>query len=295
MVTATVGCPSSGPRDDIFPISAGARQRFFMVCNSYHHYRLIQARIYQFRVTSSGQVSGLAPVPGGRLGAIKVNAMAVSPNGAEIAINLLPPESAEVRPGQSRILVINALSGERALWRNAPSTGHASLIRVYPVSFSSGGRSLVFVGLPICPHKNPVSCHNAKQVRVLSPASQGGYFSASSLLMTLRNRKGTSSGVVAVSPDGSTIITSTVAIPPRPRPSVQTVTQISHSTAKEHIIYKMRGPSGTDNFGFVIPDVYGRHFIIDIPGGVNGWLRDGKLIPLKPAGAVEPDAYYEAW
>jgi hypothetical protein len=117
-----------------------------MVCTAYNHHQVSTgARIYQFRVTPTGQVADYALIPGGNLGAVSVIRMAVTPSGSELAVVESPPT-----PSLDDVVVINTRTGARATWRNPPAASHAARFRIFDVSLANNGQQLVFLHAWTC-------------------------------------------------------------------------------------------------------------------------------------------------
>jgi hypothetical protein len=71
-VTARIGCPFSAPYVITWPIAPADNQNFFLVCQRatgpQSYAKVLESRIFQFHVTSSGLVTDELPVRGGMLG-----------------------------------------------------------------------------------------------------------------------------------------------------------------------------------------------------------------------------------
>jgi len=297
LVTDTVRCPWQSAAPWIYPIAADGHQRFFMVCTSNDHQSPAGARIYQFRVTSSGQVSDYGLIPGGKLGAVSVGPMTVSPDGSEVAVIVSPPGTGPATTPRAEILVIDTRSGAHVIWRNAPATRHASRFRIFDVSFAAGGREVVFLGTRTCGSgNNPALCRPSdQQVRALSPAADGGMLNAGRILLQRTERGPRRITDIAVSADGTTLTIVTVSVPPRPQPSTATVSQLPAGTRRQRIIYQIHGSSGLEPEVFFSTDSSGRHFLINAgttTHRADGWINNGKLVTLKPSGNL---VSYEAW
>jgi hypothetical protein len=298
LVTDTVHCPLQGAAPWIYPIAADGHQRFFMVCTSDEHHSPAGARIYQFRVTSSGRAYDYGLIPGGKLGAVSVGGMAVSPDGSEVAVIVSPPGTGPATTPRAEIVVIDTRSGAHATWRNAPATRHASRFRIFDVSFAADGREVVFLGTRTCGSgNNPALCRPwDQQVRALSPAADGGLLNAGRILLQ-RTERGPARPItdIAVSADGTTLTIVTVSVPPRPQPSTVTVSQLPAGTRRQRIIYQIHGSSGLEPEAFFSTDSSGRHFLINAGTATHradGWINNGKLVTLKPSGNL---VSYEAW
>jgi hypothetical protein len=302
-VTAAIRCPLPHAISLIGPIAADKYQRFFMVCTAFRGNTLTDARIYQFRVTSSGKVRSYAPVRGGDLGAVQSVHLAVSPDGSQIAVAVIPSAGSVTTEDatQARIVVINTRTAARAIWRNPPAAPGAIRFSNLDISFAASGRELVFLGTRTCgPTGNQVQCpHWDQQVRALAPASGGGRLSAGRILL---RRIGSQTNMISdavVSADGSTltIVTQSFQRGSDQGPSTLTVSQILLATRTQQVIYHANGTHGLRPLVPFNPDYSGRHFLIGLngwgPGGAptGGWINHGRLVKLKPFNT----SVYEAW
>jgi hypothetical protein len=302
-VTAAIRCPLPHAAPLIGPIAADKYQQFFMVCYAVRGHTLTDARIYQFRVTSSGKVRSYAPVRGGDLGVLQPVHLAVSPDGSQIAVAASPPagNAPADNTAQARIVVINTRTGARAIWRNPPAAPGAIRFYDLDVSFAASGRELVFLGTRTCgPTGNQVKCpHWDQQVRALAPASGGGQLNAGRILL---RRIGSQTNMISdavVTADGSTLTIVMQSFPGGPDqiPSTATVSQILLATRTQQVIYHVNGTRGLRPLGPFNPDYSGRHFLLGLnrwdPSGTptGGWINHGRLVKLKPFNT----SAYEAW
>jgi len=298
LATARVGCPWRDANSTIYPIAADGHQRFFMICTARRHQSPTGARIYQFRVTGTGQVRDYSLIPGGQLGAVIAGPMAVSPTGSHVAVIVSPPGTGPATTPQAQIIVINTRTGAHAVWRNAQATRHAARFRIFDISFASGGRELAFLGTRTCgPQDDPPLCQpRDQQIRALSPAAKGGVLSTGPVLLrTTEPGKARWIEDAAVSADGSTLTIVTTTVPPKPQPSTVTVSQVKIGTGKHRVIYRIHGSSGQEPEIFFTADATGRHFLISAGPFTHpavGWIHHGQLVSLKPFGAW---VFYEAW
>jgi hypothetical protein len=280
-------------------------------------------RLYRFRLTSTGQVTGFAALPGGTLGNRNwaADAIAASPDGSRVAISFswagpvcgsAPGESAcphfRIRP--SYIDIINVATGTRSVWRGG--TGEEFIVA--SLSWTAHGRQLVYLG-QTCAHFQPDSeiCAGVRiaQVRALNPAARGGRLDSGPVL--LKQSAGLPYIAQAqISPSGSTITAVVLSggktsshghsnLPPN-----LAVIQVSRASGQPlrvlyqrylgRIITMGAGP----NVLQLSQDSAGRHWMLSsrVCDGVscraafNGWLRDGQLVPLPPVTGREAD---EAW
>lgn len=321
-VTATVPAPDApnAPGDDI--VASAGHGLFFVAAFAPG---VEGERLYQFRLTGDGLVTGFAPVPGGPLGGRlwMADAMAASPDGSRVALSLNFAVTDQARcghPGQRAcklgqrpdyIVVVNTATGAKSVWRGGTglSFGVASL------SWTSSGDQLVYLGQHCrtsgLDNETCVRNPRTAEVRALNPAATGGQLDSGPVL--LRQSAQFPYIVQAViSPDGSSI----TAVVLRGRtigntqingvvPQDLSVEQISIATGKRQaVLYQRRlGPTPEVNTGFdfvsLSPDAAGQHLLLNVGisnggpyTGVNGWIHQGRLVPLPPVNGREAD---EAW
>jgi hypothetical protein len=307
-VTATVLDPEPNYSGEAVVASAG--NGTFFVAGDRH--QTGQERIYHFRLTGSGKVTGFSPVPGGVLRAGQLaDALAVSPDGSQLAVGvsfyIVHPKSNKLYPpGPSdQIFVINTATGARSMWRGGM---HAlgSGFGVASLSWTGDGHELVVLG-QWCSYKSDSDetclAKNARrnaEVWALDPASRGGRLASGHLLL----RQSARYPYIAqafISPDGSTItaivLTGPVAGSKAARgqvPGNMSVPQISVATGRQlGVLYSRRlgstwAVNSSPDFLALIPDGAGQHWMID--GGIashgydgfNGWIDNGHLVPLSP-------------
>jgi hypothetical protein len=294
-VHATVRCPApAGGRGtvSISSIRPAAGGRFFVACQQQVGLRVSASLLYQFRLTSTGQASGLSPVPGGVFSGDILNRVAADASGSELAV--------VVQPGSPRVpdsvVVLSTSTGQRAVWRELPPPG---LTRFWPfaLSLTGNGRELVLLGEVKCEHGPAgTGCRGGgEQVRAVSPARSGGSLSRSRLLLrqsALGSLAGTYINDAVISPDGSTLA---VALLHMNQGGGMSVLQVSAATGREvRMLYRMK--AGNDfSYGFFSTDPSGPFLLLEAgPQGAeqNGWIDRGQLIPLR---AVGGKAAYEAW
>jgi hypothetical protein len=115
------------------------------------------SRIYLFQLTGSGRISGYSLVQGGLLGPAVVGGTSSVPD---------------------QILVINTLTGARAVWH-----GWAKVFGARVLSFTNESRELVFLGTTRCtPARTSGSC---RELRAVSHPAAGGQLGNSRLLLPL--------------------------------------------------------------------------------------------------------------
>jgi hypothetical protein len=309
-VTATVPIPvdRSGPEVDL--VSPAQNGTFFVIAFAPG---VRGQRLYRFRLTSAGQVTGFVPVPGEPLGGSQwaADAIAASPDGSQIAVafKFIGPAGscggAGERPCPSQrpdfVVVVNTATGAKSIWRNG--TGQRPAFSVASLSWT--GHRLVFLGQWCRGFSgNSESCGKAgrvAEVRSVNLESRGGRLDSGPVLLRESARfPYLAQGLI--SPDGETI----TAIVLRNRvvgspagsgtvPDNLSVEQISVSGGKlRRVLYQRHLGStfeinGVPDFLALNSDASGKHWLLNVglcvghcTDGLNGWLHDGRLVPLEP-------------
>jgi hypothetical protein len=286
-------------------------------------------RIYRFRVTAAGRVSGFAAVPGGVLGGAgwSADAMAAAPGGNQVAIafSFIGPTGSCGSAGQPScpatwpsdyVVVLNAVTGKESVWRGGLSE-LGKWFSVGNLSWANDGHELVFFGQG-CPKGRGLgpgseSCGTGRvaEARTLDPAAGGGRLDSGRLLLRQSARYPYIAQAV-ISPDGSTITAIVLAGPVTGNPSIRgsfpdhlAVEQISVRTGKLlGVLYrrKLGEPSlvmGVPDPLALIPDPAGQHWLLNVSicsnactAGSSGWIDRGMLVPLAPADRMPG---LEAW
>jgi hypothetical protein len=294
-VTATVRCPWSHARIEARDVAA-ANHTFFIVCQRETGPGasvVTGARIYQFRVAESGRISGYTVVPGGILNGLRVGRIAASSDGSEIAITTLPGASSSPL---ANIMVINARTGARAVWRNGGNAPGTTRFEISDLSLTSDGRELVFLAVTKC-IRSPRCEPTGEEVRALSPATNGGQLDSGQLLLQQSALRGLFAGYIngaVVSPDGSAL--AVVIMHSGPQSDTTSVVQFSAVTGRQtRVLYQVPTGSGF-SYQFFSSDPSGRYLLLDVgptSGAVNGWIDHGQLVRLTP-----PDGdniFCESW
>jgi hypothetical protein len=303
-VTARVPYPRPNPELTGLPTVAAARNGTFFLATLVRGSN--QERIFQFRLTGSGKVSGFAQVPGSIISeaGTNVDAMASSPDGSQLAI------SVGLNGGQSdQITVINVATGAKSVWRGG--MGGLGLFTVASLSWTGNGRELVVLG-QWC--KTAVfdneTCGSGPgrtaEVWALDPASGGGQLDHGHLLLRQSARYPFIAQAV-ISPDGS-MITSVVLTGPATGivPRDVSVRQISVATKRQlGVLYRRRLPVldsslRAPDFLALSQDGAGQHWMLSCGLGLkppdregfNGRIDGGQLMPLPPRFGTEVS---EAW
>jgi hypothetical protein len=287
--------------------AAAEGQTFFMICSTKQPFPRSQSVIYRFRVTSSGQATGYAPVPGGAFKGELADSIAASPDGSEVATEVLRPDPSGQLYTNSipvGIFVISTRTGHRALWQSGPYVPHqVEFANARDMSFTQNGNELVLL---------ESRCHRGRyqddcgvgsveaQLRAYSPALRGGSLNAGRVIFkpSMLRPRGTSLSDAFITPSGSAI-TAWLNKCPRKGTCTQWLARIPLAGGPASVLYEQR--SGTQYEGvfqrFLSIDPTGRYVIRD--GGVgsqhwvNGWISHGRMHLLTPANGDAVD--YEAW
>jgi hypothetical protein len=317
-ITATVPIPGrvhSDLADGIAVVAAASHGTFFAAI---YWGQAAAERVYRFRVTVDGKVSGLAKVPGSTVARGSfIDAMAASPDGSRVAVGV----TRELKHGAAdQITVVRTDTGARTEWRGTDR--HAGDFSVASLSWTAGGGELVVLG-QWCQQGSVFnedcdttrdSAHRTAEVWALNPDSGGGQLGRGHLLLRQSARNPIIVQAV-ISRDGSFItaavltggvggtggISATV-------PASLSVRQISVATGRQlRVLYQRQLPrteSRISEFNQVglAPDSSGRHWLVwgvlniasDAvrPVSFSGWIRDGGLVPLPLArGSVNSAAW----
>lgn len=308
-VTSIVPPPRHGHLHFFSPLAAAGDRTFFVQVTTESY----TARIYRFRVTAAGRVTGLAPLPGGALPSRRIaQQMAASPDGSRLAVSL-HPGAYKRNAHHAEIMVINTRTGARTVWTDgqAPPGQSAPSLTLLQLSWTGDGRELAYLEVWMC-KAGPLNTAcvqpmvNAyEEVRALDPARGGGSLDSGRLLLR-RPRGGLEAA--AITPDGSAL--TTVVVPRRHSahpgatvtrpgpPEVMKVAQVPAGTSgRARILYRLITRT-TDLVWSFEPGKAGQFLILiagvtRFTGGtVNGWIADGRLHRLP---FPYNSAYSEAW
>jgi hypothetical protein len=280
-------------------MTPAGHQTFFIVCQKAGPgpgAAVTGSRLYRFRVTSSGRVSGYALVRGGVLNGLSAGRMAVTPDGSEIAVAVSP--GADTDPAPGNILVINTRTGRHAVWHNGADVPGTVRYSTGDLSLTSNGRELAFLTVPQCVPGGNTTCAagGGQQVRAVSPAAGGGQLSGSRLLMRWSGLHGLSRGYVnfaMITPDGSAV--TVVTMHTGRQTETTSAVQVSAATGQQlRVLYRVNTGNGF-SYRFTSSDPSGRYLLLDVGpvrDMVNGWIDHGQLIQLTPAGN---NVFFEAW
>ena len=107
-------------------------------------------------MTAAGKVTGLTPVPGGRLTARqRVDGLAAAPGGASLAVSYSTMWHGNPS-GPDRLIVIDTKTGARTVWRGGTrgENGRNGLFGVASMSWTGDGQRLAVLG-QWCPGSGP--------------------------------------------------------------------------------------------------------------------------------------------
>jgi hypothetical protein len=318
-VTAVVPVPSLEVAGTLSPALAAAGNGTFYIAAFERGVRGEQ--IYRFRVTAAGHVTGFARVPGGILRpGWAADALATSPDGSRVAVGAYYYPYHKGLPQRSdQLVVINTATGAQSTWRGgSPAPGYR-FFRVASLSWTSNVRELAVLGewCKVSSDPGGEGCprwERQAQLRAISAAGPGGGSVLAGRLL-LRQAPRTYLAQALASPDGS-VITAMVLrgkIVGNPDisgiyPRNMSVERISTATGHVLGVIYRRDLGDTSSVSgpmsdplTLIADAAGRGLILD--GGIcnrgctnefNGWLHDGILVPLRPAGFAHREAA-KAW
>jgi len=272
-------------------------------------------RLYKFRLTSAGRVTGFSAVPVGTLASRTwaADALAVSPDGSRIALGmrfvappvLCPParQPCPQQAGPDYVLAINLATGHRTVWRWAGSPVVHSFA-VESLSWTSDDRTLALLGQWCGTGRTNETCargDRGQEVEALHPAAGGGGVGGPGIVYTAGPR----SEIVQaqISPDGRTV--TAVVLYGRPPKyghvrqylSVDRLSVVrGHLNQVQSVLYRRRltntfDPGRVPEFIALSQDATGQHLLLSGPG-FDGWIHDGRLVPLPPGNGREAD---QAW
>ncbi|HEY3735669.1 MAG TPA: hypothetical protein VGL63_17330 [Streptosporangiaceae bacterium] len=270
-------------------------------------------KIYRFKLTSAGKVSGLATVKGsGALGG-QIDAMAVSPDGTKLAVAVdqgaLTADS---------LTVISLPSGVRRSWQGGLTMRSYETFTITSLSWMPGSQKLVFSALwcsgfhsgrQVCQGSVHSVVRQLTEVRSLDLSGGGSGLGHSSVLLG-QSAHAPFIAAASITPDGSTITAVVLSGPakyssPGTVPDHLAVRQFATTTGNlvRTLYQRATGPTA----GWLLsPDASGQHFLLsgaavynggDGPPalqdkGFNGRISNGTLINLPPSSG---ELYGQAW
>jgi hypothetical protein len=297
-VTAKVNCPwpkSSVANEGLAPADG---RTFFVACQrarSIQHFAVTGTRIYRFQLTASGRIPGYTLVPGGDLGAVEVNRMRATPDGAQLAVSVTPGNG----PRVASIEVISTQTGARTVWHNGTGAPGSTRYGVGDLSWTRAGRELVFQATVCKP--GGTQCSFEGQWRVIRHAATGGSLDNSKLLLMKSSLTGHAVGYIndsVITPDGSALIVVALHSPRGAGvPGNIDVVKVDPATGHPTRLLFHENTGNGVSYGSFAADPSARFLILNAgpPQGAthNGWIDHGTLVTLKPADGS--NVLYETW
>jgi hypothetical protein len=281
--------------------AATDNETFFMLCTRWKSTpgaTTVDTFVYRFKLTSAGRVGGFSLLGGSELKGLLGDHIAVTPDGSQLAVEVTRPPAKGpfyTNTVTDGIFVISTKTGARAFWHTGPYVpGAIQFAYGNDLSFTSDGKKLVVEESRCHRTRNQVNCngHATEQVRAYGPAAGGGSLERGQILVS---RKSLSDAFIT--PDGSAVNEELIACPRRGTCTL-TVQRLTLRTRTAVVLYQTR--TGTPFEGvfdrFSSSDPSGRYLILDAGAGnarVNGWIDNGRLVPLTPSNGNDPG--YEAW
>jgi hypothetical protein len=298
-VTATVRCPWAGSQ--VWGIAATQDEAFFIACvqigGSELEPLIAGTQIYRFQVTSTGEIAGYTAVPGGWLPRQLASSLTAAANGSAIALRVAQYGPL---PGGARYLVINTTTGRTATWTSGPI--QAGGRPPNDVSLSASGKELTFFtgNMTRFLSSAQLRAPNATwgDVAEVSPASRGGSLRSARVLLPAADLARLPLQLrpyLRVSRDGATATVVAIGRTGRAFGAHLLAEQISLTTGRvirvlfqaEVGYYTSTASGGSGEFGgSASADPSGQYLILSFgpkPGAGNGWLDNGRLVPLTPA------------
>ena len=258
------------------------------------HSRTDQTRLYTFRLTTAGQVTGLSLAKGGVLNGLAAGiAMAASPDGSKVALAVHRPYGFAGPPAPAEIAVIDLRTGARDLWKGGlQRPGYGFIIP--SISWGPGNRSLVFLG-QWC--RSPISGRSCAgepqraQVRTLGLTAGSGPLSRGRVLLGDSARYPYIVQAL-LSPGAKSITMVVLGLPYLGQiriPQDLRVIQVPLATTEPaRLLY--HGVMGAHAGVTLRSDASGRYLLL--AWRLNGWIGHGALHPLTPQGGY---AFVGAW
>ncbi|HLK72883.1 MAG TPA: hypothetical protein VKU77_04460 [Streptosporangiaceae bacterium] len=259
-----------------------------------------RTRFYQFKVTSTGHVTGVRAV-GKLVTGDPVSEFAASPDGTQVAYAVQGcPVPDSVASHAGAIHIMNVTSGAVRSWRNTVSAATPARVttQIGAMSWTASGRTLAADYL----WKLPEGSLDLAVLGLDATSSGGSLQAHSHLLFSQSARCAVCVYTAVINRDGSTL-TAAVASPVPPLPGQPampryrlSVVRLSVTTGKPTgILYRSAPSNGTYNDGGLVPvlsaDGQEQHWILwNDPEGF-GWISGGKLIgfPKAPSGVLAID------
>jgi hypothetical protein len=141
---------SSGGTPSDAALAGSADGRTYVA--AYNDWYTLRTRLFRFSITSDGQVADFSTVETEPLPGLTEPSLAISPNGAQVALAGIPDKSRAVESssGPPRLLVVNLRTGHVRTWHGLAGTGRAYSIED-PAWVTNG--SLRFFLMKCHPHR----------------------------------------------------------------------------------------------------------------------------------------------
>lgn len=298
--TAAVHCPGPGSDPRIASVSPVGVHTFFMLCQNPPRASVSKSRIYGFRLTKSGRVSGYFLIRGGALGTLGAYGLVATPDGSRVAVLVSPGSNGRSSPAE--ILVIDTRTGTRSLWLGPRKVLGKVYFGFNQASFTGNGKELAILGPARCIRgKNAPKCRSTagEEVRAYNIAGPGGRLGQGRILLLQSSIMPISLDYINdafISSDGSTLTLTEVGSGRGPNSCFVEVLTVSAMNSKDRrVIFRMNTGNGF-SYRWFSADPSGRHFILDAgpsSGPRNGWIDRRRLVPLKPSQGDNIDI--EAW
>ncbi len=273
-------------------------------------------RVYQFRVTREGRVSGFSALPGGVLGRgqWEASTLAATPDGSQVAVAFTFVGSST--PDADYIVGIDTATGARTVWRGTGRDLGGASFTVQNLSWTASGHELVFLGRwcrGATTFTNAI-CRSgswAAEARSLNPVAGGRLDSGRMLLR--QSARFPYLAQALISPDGTALtavvlrgaVVGSHAVSGA-APDNLSVEMISVATGQNvaTLYHRLLGPTsqivGAPHFLVLSADAAREHWLLNggISGGAgynngfNGWIHHGRLVQLWPRDGTDAD---EAW
>jgi hypothetical protein len=279
-IVARVRCP--GPHTFVVGAAAADNETFFIECQHISNHRVTGFRLYRFRVTSAGRITGFGLIHGGNFLGLRGANMAASADGSELAVDVARAKSGPI----FAVYVISTKTGSLSAWHAFPSSSDV-LFHPMDLSFAQGGHELAVFGYDTCAAGVGSHCKGdpGQEMRVVSPAVKGGNLSSGRQIFVQSRFGGRGSYVqdAFITPDGATVIVGV-------RSDTDRIIQISAATGKKLRTLFSPGTSSrirmftVDQSGqFLLYNGLTENPIASKDAFVNGWIDHGRLRLLKPA------------
>lgn len=320
---ALVPVPPSSYMSPVHTLLATARNGTFYLAAFSRKTRIEQ--IYRFRLTSSGHVTGFAPVAGGSMRrGWGVDALAVSPDGSMVAVSTFNNDSEKTLSNgqvtaldtEDQLVIIHAAAGEQTTWQGGTLASTYRYFRAASLSWASDHELAVLGQWTKTPAEDGGEDYTIPQrqaqLRAIDPASQAGGSVVAGRLLLAQSPKLPYLAQALISPDGS-VITAMVLRGEVGRhgmfPPDLSIERISAATGRQlGVLFSQRlsaqaGAVGGD-FGplRLVSDPAGTGLILysgigrsrTNVGELNGWIHAGHLITTRFPGGSNREVS-EAW